>query len=97
MQSKAKGKNIPRQTTSQYYLKMVKKKAEQDTPSKEFYFNVKQHLFSSLKWGTKSQYDDSRRVIDNFFQIKFPSTKQSEIGENHEMAVEATKDFDAQK
>jgi len=34
------------------------KKAEQDTPFKEFYFNVNKHLVSSLACGTKSQYED---------------------------------------
>jgi ankyrin repeat protein len=72
-------------------------KAEQDAPFEKCYFNVNELLVSSLIWGTQSQYDDSRRVIENFSQIKFPSAKQSEIGGNHEMDVEATKDFDAQK
>ena len=43
-------------------------KAEQDISFKEFYFNVNEHLVSSLKCGTKSQYNDSRRVIENFFK-----------------------------
>jgi hypothetical protein len=40
------------------------KKAEQDT---EFYLNVNEHLVSSSTCGTESQYDESRRMIENFF------------------------------
>ena len=60
-------------------LENGEKKAEQDIPFNDFYLKVNEHLVSSLKCGTESQYDDSRRVIENFFQIKFPSTKQSKI------------------
>ena len=44
------------------------KKAEQDIPLHGFYFHVNEHLVSSLTCGTKSQYEDSRRVIENFFK-----------------------------
>jgi hypothetical protein len=74
-------------------LENGEKKAEQDT---EFYLNVNEHLVSSSTCGTESQYDESRRMIENFFKIKFPSTMQSEIRGNHEMAVEATGVFEAQ-
>jgi hypothetical protein len=37
-------------------------------------------LVSSLACGTKSQYEDSRHVIENLFQIKCPSTKQKKSG-----------------
>jgi ankyrin repeat protein len=64
-------------------LEAGEKKAEQDTPFNGFYIMVNEHLVSSLTCGTKSQYEDSRRVIENTFQIKFPSGKQSEIRGNH--------------
>jgi hypothetical protein len=62
------------------------KKAEQDIPLIEFPFNVNKHLVSSLACGTKSQYEDSRHVIENIrskmdrskvsfvFQSCFPGT-----------------------
>jgi hypothetical protein len=59
-------------------LEKGEKKAEQDISFKDFYFNVNEHLVSSLTCGTKSQYNDSRRVIENMFQKKFPT----EIGGN---------------
>ena len=55
-------------------------KAEQDTPFNIFNFRVNEHLVSSLKCGTESQYDDSRRVIEKLFPIKCPSTKPGKSG-----------------
>jgi hypothetical protein len=49
-------------------LEHGEKKAEQDIPFKEFYFNVNEHLVSSFKCGTESQYEDSKRMIENFFK-----------------------------
>jgi hypothetical protein len=53
------------------------------------FLNVNEHLVSSLTCGTKSQYED---VWLNCFQIKCPSTKQSDIWGNHEMVVEVDVD-----
>ena len=47
------------------------KKTEQDT-FKEFHYKVNEHLVSSLTSGTESQYDDSRRMIENFFSSTIP-------------------------
>jgi hypothetical protein len=47
------------------------KKAEQDI-FKKCHYKVNEHLVSSLTCGTESQYDDSRRVIENFFSNKIP-------------------------
>jgi hypothetical protein len=47
------------------------KKTEQDT-FKEFHYKVNEHLVSSLTCGTESQYDDSRRMIENFFSSTIP-------------------------
>jgi hypothetical protein len=51
-------------------LKNGETKAEQDISFKGFVFNVNEHLVSSLTCGTKSQYEDSRHVIENFFSNK---------------------------
>jgi len=51
------------------------KKAEQGIPLDEFDINVNKHLVSSLACGTESQYEDSRRVIENFFSNKIPQYK----------------------
>jgi hypothetical protein len=39
----------------------------------------------------------TREHCKKLMQVSIDSTKQSEIEGNYEMAVEATKDFDAQK
>jgi len=49
-------------------LRDGEKKEEQDTPLNKFHLNVNKHLVSSLACGTKSQYEESRRVIENFFK-----------------------------
>jgi hypothetical protein len=54
-------------------------KAKQDTPFNISNFRVNEYLVSSLKCGTESQYEDSRRVIEKLFPIKCPSNKAGEI------------------
>jgi hypothetical protein len=68
-------------------------KAKKDTPFNIFNFKVNEHLVSSLTRGTESQYEDSKRVIEKLFPIKSPVESQG----NHEMAMEVTEDFEAQK
>ena len=54
-------------------------------------------------WGGKFKFEfgqmlkTTREHCKKLMQVSIDSTKQSEIEGNYEMAVEATKDFDAQK
>ena len=51
------------------------KEAEKDIHLVNVDFNVNKHLVSSLTFGTKSQYEYSRNLIETFSQIKCPSTE----------------------
>ena len=64
------------------------KEAEKDIHLVNVDFNVNKYLVSSLTFGTKSQYEYSRNLIETFSQIKCPSTGQSEILGKYEMAAE---------
>jgi hypothetical protein len=68
--TQGKWKECAQMNTLIKLLKNGETKAEQDISFKGFVFNVNEHLVSSLTCGTKSQYEDSRHVIENFFSNK---------------------------